>query len=339
VLRNRRYIGEIVFNRRRFVRIGNSRRAVQNAESEWITVQRPELRIVSDAVFERAQTERVVRKRPGKPRQSQYRGPVSSLLTCRRCGASMALYGIVRKAGRVYRSYACAANRTRGLSLCDNARSITETKVVRAIAAKLRVTAADYLPEFVSAFETEWKRELARQAVDSPMADLDAQISRQAARVDRLAAAVGDAPDIAPLVAQLREANAKLGELRGRRNNLGPARTATLKMPSPEQIRAYFDELASTLEAEPAAARDVLAASFSTIRLVPAGNAYRLELTMAEVRGEPNCGARSERQSRPAVAFVADIARVRGTSQRCCAGRAQPRCVPRCAAPSFTVRR
>jgi hypothetical protein len=54
-------------------------------------------------------------------------------------------------------------------------------------------------------------------------------------------------------------------------------------MPSEKQIRAYFDDLVSTLEAEPAGARDVLAASFRTIRLVPTATAYRLELTMAEV--------------------------------------------------------
>ena len=42
--------------------------------------------------------------------------------------------------------------------------------------------------------------------------------------------------------------------------------------------------------ADPAGARDVLASNFSTVRLVPAASAYRLELTMAEVCGKPNCG-------------------------------------------------
>ena len=71
----------------------------------------------------------------------------------------MALYGIVRKAGRAYRSYACAANRTGGLSVCDNARSMTEGKVIQAIAETIRVTAADFLPDFVTAFEVESSRE------------------------------------------------------------------------------------------------------------------------------------------------------------------------------------
>ncbi|HTP50066.1 MAG TPA: hypothetical protein VMK42_05160, partial [Anaeromyxobacteraceae bacterium] len=60
-------------------------------------------------------------------------------------------------------------------------------------------------------------------------------------------------------------------------------------MPSPEQIRGYFDGLVSTLEADPAAARDVLAAAFSSVRLVPTASAYRLELTMAEVCSKANC--------------------------------------------------
>ena len=94
------------------------------------------------------------------------------------------------------------------------------------------------------------------------------------------------------LEANLREANARLGELRERRAELAPARAAAPTMPSPERIRAYFDDLVSTLESDPAGARDVLASSFSTVRLVPTASAYRLELTMAEVCGKPNCGGR-----------------------------------------------
>jgi len=247
LLRNRRYIGEVVFNRRRFVRTGSGTRTLLNPESEWIRVERPELRIVSDTVFERAQTERVVRKRPGNPREGRYRSPVSGLLTCGKCGASMAVYGWARKAGRTYRSYACAANRTRGPSICDNARSIGEAKVVHAIAETIRVTASDFLPEFISAFEAEWKRQLAHRAATSPTADLDTDIVRQVTRVDRLAAAIADAPDICALLAQLREASARLVELRERRTALAPRRTAPPTMPSPERIRRYFDGLVSTL--------------------------------------------------------------------------------------------
>jgi hypothetical protein len=88
------------------------------------------------------------------------------------------------------------ANRTRGPSVCDDPRSIGEAKAIQAIAETIRVTVADLLPAFISAFEAEWKRELTRRAVASPTADLDAEIARQATRVDRLAAAVADAPDI-----------------------------------------------------------------------------------------------------------------------------------------------
>ena len=58
---------------------------------------------------------------------------------------------------------------------------------------------------------------------------LDAEIVRQATRVDRLAAAVAEAPEIAPLLAQLRKADA---ELRARRARLPTATKATPTMPS-----------------------------------------------------------------------------------------------------------
>ena len=82
----------------------------------------------------------------------------------------------------------------------------------------------------------------------------------------------------------------RLGELREGRAKLAPARAAAPTMPGLERIRAYFADLVSTLESDPAGARDVLASSFSTLRLVPTATAYRLELTMAEVCGKPNCG-------------------------------------------------
>ena len=102
--------------------------------------------------------------------------------------------------------------------------------------------------------------------------------------------ALADAPDIAPLLAQLRRENATLTELRARRAKLPAAPKTAPGMPSAKQIRAYFDDLVATLKAEPAGARDILAASFSTIRLVPTATAYRLELTMAEVCASQNCG-------------------------------------------------
>jgi len=86
----------------------------------------------------------------------------------------------------------------------------------------------------------------------------------------------------------------------------------------------YFEDVAGTLLASPEGAREALSAAFSGITLRPVGRSYRLELEMGTaasvVQGgrrsavSPVAGARSERQSRPAVSFVADIARGRGTS-------------------------
>jgi hypothetical protein len=68
----------------------------------------------------------------------------------------------------------------------------------------------------------------------------------------------------------------RLVELRDRRDKLAPRRTALPTMPSPERIRGYFDDLVTTLESDPAGAREALAGGFSSVRLVPTANAYRL---------------------------------------------------------------
>lgn len=125
-----------------------------------------------------------------------------------------------------------------------------------------------------------------------PTATIDADIRRAEGRVEKLARAVGDAPDIAPLLDQLRKADEDLKRLRAARAKTPGAPAVAAKLPSAKEIRAYFENLADTLESEAEGARDVLRGAFSRITLSPLQDHYRVEMILSEVRRNGHCGGR-----------------------------------------------
>ena len=50
ILKNERYLGKLVWNKKRKIRVPGTGRLVYRArpESEWVTVEAPHLRIISD---------------------------------------------------------------------------------------------------------------------------------------------------------------------------------------------------------------------------------------------------------------------------------------------------
>ena len=130
ILNNELYIGRLVWNRQHFVKdpATGRRQARPNPESEWIIEEVPELRIVSqdlwDAVKERQEKTRrtVTADRARGIRSERARRPVylfSGLLKCGQCGGSYTLVSGT--------NYGCANRKTRGT--CDNGLSIKRTEL------------------------------------------------------------------------------------------------------------------------------------------------------------------------------------------------------------------
>ncbi len=98
ILRNRRYVGKIVWNTRRKIRVpGTGKRVFRpRPESEWVTVDAPHLRIISDealaAAHRRFETvKRVFARDGGGLAIGQKRYLFSGLLKCGECGGSVVL--------------------------------------------------------------------------------------------------------------------------------------------------------------------------------------------------------------------------------------------------------
>jgi site-specific DNA recombinase len=128
ILANPIYIGEVIWNRTRWIRSAadsSRRRQVANPPSEWIRRQDERLRVVPNELWQRAKSrqrhqaavvgERVKRGMSKDDARRTGAGPkflLSSLLRCAHCGSSYAI------AGRDV--YACSGYTSSGGTLCTN---------------------------------------------------------------------------------------------------------------------------------------------------------------------------------------------------------------------------
>jgi DNA invertase Pin-like site-specific DNA recombinase len=149
ILQNRLYVGEIVWNRQRFIKDPASGKRVSrpNPESEWMRVNAPELTIVPldlfDAVAARKETRTFVKTpAPMKPKHL-----LSGLIKCGCCGASYTVIGRDRLGCAGFRERKdCTNNRT-------VERSHIEGRVLKAL--QERLANADMMSEYVKAYHEE----------------------------------------------------------------------------------------------------------------------------------------------------------------------------------------
>ena len=120
------YVGKVIWNRSRFVRVPGTNKRVRRArpETEWRVAHREELRIIDQALWERVNSRLRGFKdsyhskvHPGLlPRSQTSRFLFSGLLKCGQCGGNLA---IVAGGGREqYRKYGCSQHWYRGA--CSN---------------------------------------------------------------------------------------------------------------------------------------------------------------------------------------------------------------------------
>ena len=139
MLKNELYIGRVIWNRSTWVRShqdSKRRKRVLNPPDKWIVHDRPELRLIDDATWERAQrrmSERREMYKPGAGGRAQYL--LSGLLRCGVCGAAYVI-----SAHRPIR-YACSTYRHGGPAGCENRlalrRDVAETMILKPVMERL----------------------------------------------------------------------------------------------------------------------------------------------------------------------------------------------------------
>jgi site-specific DNA recombinase len=132
ILRRELYRGIVYWNRTQTIQRGGTRRQVKRPESQWLRIEAPECRIVSEVLWEqvaarhavhqqtylRGANGRLVSRPTGEDQRSV--SLLSSLAKCVTCGGS--IVAITRKAtrGRPRNVYACAYHHKRGKAICTN---------------------------------------------------------------------------------------------------------------------------------------------------------------------------------------------------------------------------
>ncbi|WP_231639133.1 recombinase family protein [Sphingomonas profundi] len=163
-LNNELYIGRLVWNRQRYVKDPSTGKRVSriNPESEWITTEVPDLRIIDDGLWQAAKARQAsiavqyagcieaTRKAVGMRGTVRPKSLLSGLVFCGVCGGPCSLRGQGR--------FACSSHNDTGA--CKNGRSITRLALESRVLDGLRdrLMAPEMVSEAIDAYVAENNR-------------------------------------------------------------------------------------------------------------------------------------------------------------------------------------
>jgi len=270
LLANKLYIGVVEFGKSRSAaRGGSAYRRERSPKDEWTVVTRPELRIVSDALWSEVQRRKAktaatyVRTSDGrllgKPASiatADHR--LSGIAKCGVCGGSLVF---ARKNAKTL-AYYCTTRIHRGSDACSNSRGVPEKKLVFVAGRELTYQLdPEQLEELYNdryeRLMAEYKAQAGERAhLEAEAARLETDIARGVAAVMRGASAA--------IEAAVREAEAKLADLKSK-----------LAEPVPDvdwaELRKRLAVLNPMLDGEPVVFRQAMAkAGVSQVVVTPA---------------------------------------------------------------------
>jgi hypothetical protein len=252
-------------------------------QSEWVTQEAPDQRIVSDELWDavQARQELVKRvyeaagKRVGLLRSTAINAPYlfSGLLKCKICGANMQ---IVSGRGRNHQSqtYGCPMNFQRGDSVCSNRvrvrRDVLERELLQGLQAKvLREEVIDYI---LDRFEKQLVRE-----IDGISGEMDRMKTRKAelqAEIGRLATGLASGLYSPAVMGEITKREQEISEISDRLLSSNPesirSRIGALKQSAVKRLH----DLRQCLNSDPVAARAYLTKHVEKIVMDPEGGVY-----------------------------------------------------------------
>jgi len=290
IIRNEHYIGIVTWGTTRWDRRGKHKRRSPRPNEDGEGVIRkeyPKLRIIPQALWDRVQARLGEPKRLGKPRTARP-SALSGLLVCGVCGNNMSFVGNSKggSGSGLYRNIKCSANHTKGPEICPNSATLSEGKMIAALAAVMRSLIQD--KRLFERFKQTFNRLVAEhnRAASSPdpgTAGLDTEIKKQEAKVEKLAGLATTNEDIESLLKLLRAEEAKLPEHRARRAEVAlPTRPRSKALPAPAaaRLRALFEEVEAALYAAPAQGQVALRARLGKVELTPRESVYEPRTTL-----------------------------------------------------------
>ncbi len=282
ILQNELYRGQLVHNRVRMLRDPETGKRISriNPETEWVRVEAPELRIVSDELWD--DVKRMKRRYRDQPAQNcrRPRRLLSGLLRCGQCGGA---FTIVRPG-----KYGCATHREKGT--CTSASQISVSQLEHRVLAgiKMYLLEPELLAEFVHEFHSELRR---LQACSTNLgSENKKQLDDIRKKIDRIVGAIAegtDTPSLRQALLSLEQEKAELEKAIVKYHR--PAFAEALPIPDLAKLfRRKVERLEESLGAEPAVtsqAAAILRTFIDGIVLHPRKKQGTMSI---EVYGEPS---------------------------------------------------
>jgi site-specific DNA recombinase len=185
ILHNDTYLGRFTWNRSQWIKNPDSGQRVRRERppAEWIVRDAPELRLVSNELWERArqmdQVSNVPNDRPTAPKAGRPpRYLLSGILRCEVCGSSLVI------GGSNPLRYLCAGHKDGGQHACDNSvtvsKSLAEDLLIQPVVSELLSPAA------VAAFGQELRRLEREDRERPPTTQPPAAVVKLDARLEQL---------------------------------------------------------------------------------------------------------------------------------------------------------
>jgi DNA invertase Pin-like site-specific DNA recombinase len=262
ILTNERYLGKQIWGQHTYERRPGTNRRVrrQRSREDWHVFERPELRIVSDDLWERAQARRrqlrEMCRKPGPRARTGGRAGLYSphlLVGLSRCGVCGGGVSIVA-GGRGSPRYGCPNSWQNGLTACDNRLTVRAKVVDPLVLARLQ--AALVQPDMVGAITDAVSSEVSRVLQEAPTdrEQLTAQRDAVARRLARLIEAIEGGTALSSLTQAIARREDELREL-------DRVLDATTTLPAvdlavfPTWVRQQLADLSELLRAAPERAK------------------------------------------------------------------------------------
>ncbi len=283
MVRNERYIGQLVWNRSQWVKDPDTGRRIrrERPRSEWVTRHDPTAQLVDDATWRAVRARQDARTGYGGGAGGGPRYLLSGLLRCASCGAAMII------TGGSSRRYVCSTHHHGGPAACGMSLGVARAEAERALLDP--VTRYLSSPEVVESAIEAMRRALAeasRPAAPRDLTEADAQLARveQLIEAGVLTGAVANAARQEALDAR-------------RRADASTRATPARLWPTDALRRVYADSLrewrATLAGDDVTAAREALRRLLGDVPLAPSEDGCYLQATvqletvpMLQVSGE-----------------------------------------------------
>ncbi|MDP2319548.1 MAG: recombinase family protein [Acidobacteriota bacterium] len=286
IVRRTIYRGEITWNKsRKRDRWGQHKQSAR-PESEWLSISAPELRIVSEELWNATQA-RLARHAPqGAPtvstrdRDSKYL--LSGFARCGVCGGTLSAasrsHGSTQGRRRVF-FYSCLAHHKRGAEVCTNSLYGNMEALDRAVLGTL---ASDVLrPDIVNAVIAGVLDAMRPKGHDEHAAAVSAELATIDREIGRLTEAIATGGQLTALLAALQQRQARRDELRASRALVVPHRSVD-RGAVERRVRESLSDWRALLTRNAQDGRELLRRVLDgPIRFTPYNGSYRFEGTAA----------------------------------------------------------